>query len=84
MNNGKGQLIGWSVVLLMWTGCGVGLSYMQENAIHDRNIRESINTAEDMVGWIVEDVSNEKLDSTIADTYIDNLEEVITDLREVR
>ena len=27
--NGKGQLVGWSVVLLMWTSCGVGLNSMK-------------------------------------------------------
>ena len=48
---------------------------------HDTAVIESINTAEDMIGWIVEDVANEYLDSTIADTYIDNLEEIIEDLK---
>ena len=48
---------------------------------HNRAVIESINTAEDMIGWIVEDVANEYLDSTIADTYIDNLEEIIEDLK---
>tara|TARA_R110002020_G_scaffold448326_1_gene661098 strand:- start:16 stop:273 length:258 start_codon:yes stop_codon:yes gene_type:complete len=48
---------------------------------HNKAVIESINTAEDMIGWIVEDVANEYLDSTIADTYIDNLEEIIEDLK---
>ena len=42
---------------------------------------EVINTAEDMIEWIIEDVASEYLDSTIADTYIDNLEEIIKDLK---
>jgi len=82
--NGKGQLVGWVVVLGMWTSCGIGLNCIKTQEQNKFKISESINTAEDMVGWIVEDVSNEYLDSTIADTYIDNLEEVITDLREIR
>ena len=44
-------------------------------------LNEIQNTAEDMIEWIVEDVANDYLDSTIADTYVDNLEIVITDLR---
>ena len=78
------KIVGWSVVTTMWTSCGVGLSYMKTQEQNNFKISESINTAEDMVGWIVEDVANEYLDSTIADTYIDNLEEVITDLREIK
>ena len=42
---------------------------------------EVINTAEDMIEWIIEDVASEYLDSAIADTYIDNLEEIIEDLK---
>ena len=42
---------------------------------------EVINTAEDMIYWIVEDVASERLDSAIADTYIDNLEEIIKELK---
>jgi len=39
---------------------------------------EVINTVEDMIGWIVEDLANGYItDTVIADTYIDNLEEVL-------
>ena len=39
---------------------------------------EVINTLEDMIGWIVEDVANGYItDTLVADTYIDNLEEVL-------
>ena len=39
---------------------------------------EVINTVEDMIGWIVEDLANGYITDTVtADTYIDNLEEVI-------
>ena len=70
--NGKGQLVGWSVVLLMWTGCGVGL-----NSMKTQGNSEIVNTAEDMIEWISYDVENGKLDSSIADTYVMNLEEII-------
>ena len=46
---------------------------------------EIINTAADMVGWIVEDVANGYVtDTVIADTYIDNLEIVITRTKKLR
>jgi len=39
---------------------------------------EVINTVEDMIGWIVEDLANGYItDTVIADTYVDNLEEVL-------
>ena len=39
---------------------------------------EVINTVEDMIEWIVEDVANGYItDTVIADTYIDNLEEIL-------
>ena len=43
-------------------------------------LNEIINTSEDMIEWIGYDVESGKLDSTIADTYIENLEEIIIDL----
>ena len=76
--NGKGQLVGWSVVLLMWTGCGVGLSCLQKQ---EKGNSEVVNTAENMIEWISWDVENGKLDSTIADTYVMNLEEIINTVR---
>ena len=70
------RIIGWSIVITMWTSCGVGLSCMKT-----QEQREVVNTAEDMIEWIGHDVESDKLDSTIADTYIINLEEIITDSR---
>jgi len=49
MNNGKGQLIGWSVVITMWTSCGVGLNCMKSQ---EKDNSEIVNTAEDMIEWI--------------------------------
>jgi hypothetical protein len=42
---------------------------------------EVVNTAESMIEWIGHDLESGKIDSTIADTYIVNLEEIITDSR---
>ena len=80
--SGKGKLVGWLVVLTMWTGCGVGLSWMktqEQNKVV--NTSEIVNTAEDMIEWIVEDVANGYLDNTYADTYIDNLEQIIKEIK---
>ena len=78
MNNGKGQLIGWSVVLLMWTSCGVGLNYVQTQK---QGNDEIVNTAESIIEWIGHDLESGKIDSSIAQDYILNLEEIITDSR---
>ena len=79
--SGKGRLIGWVVVITFWgILLTVGESYARKTAAHNREIQETINTAEDMIEWIGYDVENDKVDSTIADTYIDNLEGIIIDL----
>ena len=48
------------------------------------SIQNTMNTAEDMIGWIVEDVANGKVNEETADTYIDNLERVIINLDTLR
>ena len=72
------KIIGWSVVITMWTSCGVGLNCLQTQ---EKGNDEVVNTAESMIEWIGHDVESGKLDSTIADTYIVTLEEIITDSR---
>ena len=69
------RIVGWSVVIVFWLTIGIYFKSMQNSAIY-----ETSNTAEDMVAWIVEDVANGRIDSTTADTYIENLEEIIIDL----
>ena len=76
--SGKGKLVGWGVVLAMWTGMSFGLQYI---AHKEKDNSEVVNTSEDMIGWIVEDVANGYVDSTCADTYIDNLEQIIKEVR---
>ena len=41
---------------------------------------EIVNTVEDMIEWIIEDVASGYVDSTRADTYIDNLEQIIKEV----
>ena len=74
------RILGWSVVITMWAIMGVSLKYMKNSAINDRAVVETINTAEDMIEWIVEDEASGYVDSTYADTYIDNLEGIIINL----
>ena len=73
-----GKLVGWSVVIAMWTGMGFGLDWMKTQ---EQNNNEIVNTAEDMIEWIGYDVENGKTDSIIADTYIDNLEQIIKEIK---
>tara|TARA_R110001592_G_C12736709_1_gene710455 strand:- start:155 stop:388 length:234 start_codon:yes stop_codon:yes gene_type:complete len=72
------KIVGWSVVITMWTSCGVGLNCMKSQ---EQGNSEIVNTAEDMIEWIGHDLESGKIDSTIADTYIVNLEGIITDSR---
>lgn len=72
------KIVGWSVVITMWTGCGVGLSCLQEQ---EQGNSEIVNTAESMIEWIGHDVESGKLESEIADTYVMNLEEIINTVR---
>ena len=74
------RILGWSVVITMWAIMGVSLKYMKNSAINDRAVVETINTAEDMIEWIVEDEASGYVDSTYADTYIDNLDGIIINL----
>ena len=48
------------------------------------SIQNTMNTAEDMIGWIVEDVASGNVSKETADTYIDNLERVIINLDTLR
>jgi len=77
--SGKGKLIGWSVVLVMWSGMSYGLQYMANK--EKVNVDEIVNTAEDMIYWIVEDEANGKVSRETADTYIDNLEQIIKEIK---
>ena len=76
--SGKGKLVGWTVVLAMWTGMGVGLDYMTNDN------SEAINTAEDIIEWIIEDEASGSVGREQADTYIDNLEQIIKEINNER
>jgi len=75
--SGKGKLVGWTVVLAMWTGMSFGLQYMS----HKENDSEIINAAEDMIEWIIEDEASGNVGREQADTYIDNLEQIIKEIK---
>jgi len=78
------KLVGWSVVITMWAVMGVSLKQMKNSEIHETAVQETINTAEDMIEWIVEDEASGNVGRDQANTYIDNLEEIIIDLRVIR
>ncbi len=52
--------------------------------IEMHKLNEAINTLEDMHEWIEYDTSNGLVDSTIADTYLINLESTITNLKTIK
>ena len=47
---------------------------------HNIAVEEAMNTAEDVIYWISEDVKSGYVDSVKADSYIDNLEQMIKEL----
>ena len=65
-------VIGTALVLNVWA--------IKAEA-HDTAVVESINTAEQMIEWIIEDEASGNVGREQADTYIDNLEEIIKDLK---
>jgi hypothetical protein len=67
-------VIGTALVMNAWAS---------KTEIHNRAVIESINTAEQMIEWIIEDEASENVNREQADTYIDNLEEIIEDLKTV-
>ena len=46
----------------------------------DNNFSEIINSAEDIIEWIIEDEASGNVGREQADTYIDNLEQMIKEL----
>ena len=68
--NNKGIVIG--VLFLLLTSF---------SSIENHNTTEAINTLEDLQEWIEADVSNGLIDSTIADSYLYNLEEAANRLK---
>ena len=74
------KLVGWSVVITMWVIMGVSLKQMKNSEVNKTAIQETINTAEDIIEWIIEDEASGNVGRDQADTYIDNLEGIIIDL----
>jgi len=68
--NSKGIVIG--ILFLLLTSF---------SSIKNHNTTEAINTLEDLQEWIEADLSNGLIDSTIADSYLYNLEGAINRLK---
>ena len=77
------KLVGWSVVITMWAIMGVSLKQMKNSEVNKTAIQETISTAEDMIEWIIEDEASGNVGRDQADTYIDNLEGLIIELRAI-
>jgi len=67
-----------TVASILFSGVVFAQTQDEKVIIERTDHLEVINTVEDIIGWIVEDVANGYItDTVIADTYIDNLEEVL-------
>ena len=64
-------VIGTALVLNIWAS---------KAEAHSRAVEEVMNTTEDVIYWISEDVKSGYVDSVKADSYIDNLEQMIKEL----
>mgnify|MGYP003135489288 CR=1 FL=1 len=58
------------------------MSFTSVKLYHDYKLSESLNTIQDMKEWMTQDIENGNIDQELGQTYIDNLEQVETDLIE--
>ena len=64
----------------------IAISGLTNNPPTDKELVKEITfTAEDMIGWIIEDVANGYItDTVIADTYIDNLLDILSKIEDLQ
>ena len=67
-------------IALIVTGVMLTISLITKPKV-DNNFSEIINSAEDIIEWINHDVESGYLDSTRADSYIYNLEQMIKEIK---
>jgi cytochrome b subunit of formate dehydrogenase len=70
------------VGLMMMSSC-VKVVEVERDIIPYHVISENINTCEDIIEWMNEDIFNEEVDSTYYESYIYNLEIIIQENREL-
>ena len=58
------------------------MSFTSVKLYNDYKLSESLNTIQDMKEWMMQDIESGNIDPELGQTYIDNLEEVETDLIE--
>ena len=58
------------------------MSFTSVKLYNDYKLSESLNTIQDMKEWMMQDIESGNIDPKLGQTYIDNLEEVETDLIE--
>jgi hypothetical protein len=62
------------------TGFGVGYGVSEQTKTNEQEI---INTCEDLIEWIHEDVENGYLDGEISESYLYNIEGIIARQEEI-
>ena len=75
------EIIVLTVLTIVFSSCSSTCDHKLQEMV---NTAEIENTAYDMIEWISYDVENGKTDSIIADTYIDNLEQIIKEINNER
>ena len=68
--------------LLLPIGIFSLMSFTSVKLYNDYKLSESLSTIQDMKEWMTQDVENGNIDQELAQTYIDNLEQVENDLIE--
>ena len=58
------------------------MSFTSVKLYHDYKLSESLNTIQDMKEWMKQDIESGNITPELGQTYIDNLEQVETDLIE--
>ena len=73
------RIIGWSVVIGMWSVMGVSLHQMKKSEQQNKENIEVI--AEEMIEWMYEDVENDRIPEWTAKEYINDLEQIIKEVK---
>jgi len=73
------KIVGWSVVIGMWSIMGVSLHQMKKSEQQNKENIEVI--AEEMIEWMYEDVENDRIPEWTAKEYINDLEQIIKEVK---
>ena len=73
------KIVGWSVVISMWAAMGISLNQMKKSEQQKKDNIEVI--IKDITEWIHEDVENDRISEWTAEEYINDLEQIIKEIK---